>query len=388
MIAAFHILILIALLGALASVLVNLAFLRTLDPAEPPKDAPLISVLVPARNEARCIERCVRSLLAQDWPRLEVIVLDDCSEDGTGEILRAILDPRLRVMSGTELPQGWVGKNWACHQLAQAARGECLVFTDADTEHGPGLLSAAFEHARETGADLLSAWPRLVTETLGEKLVVPVIPFLGMVLYPHALVTFFQRHPHIAARVPGRLLRQLGAANGQFLLFRRAAYDRIGGHAAQPNHLVEDVAFGRAVAERMGEGMRFVNCDAQRFSTCRMYRSLAETWEGFTKNSRALFEGNVLGFVAMGAFQFVLFLLPFLALAAPWAPHRLVLAQVGVIYVIRFLVAARLRTSWLGAVLHPLGIALMIAIGANSGVRSHIGGVQWKGRRYTLPTSL
>ncbi len=382
---AFHLLILIALLLALASALVNVAFFRSLAPAEPPADAPLISVLVPARNEARGIERCVRSLLAQDWPRLEVIVVDDCSDDGTGDILRAIDDPRLRVIGGAELPEGWVGKNWACHQLAQAAGGEWLLFTDADTGHAPGTVSAAFAHAQQTGADLLSAWPRLVTVTLGEKLVIPVILFFGMVFYPHALVTWLQRHPLVAARFPRRALRLLGAANGQFLFFRRGAYERIGGHAALRDHLVEDVAFGRAVAERMGEGMRVVNCEALRFSTCRMYHSLAETWSGFTKNARAVFEDNGAAYLAMGGVQFVLFLLPFAAIFAPWSPHGLVLAEIGVIYVIRFIIAVRLRTSWLGAVLHPLGLALMLAIGVNSGLRSSAGGVQWKGRRYTLP---
>jgi chlorobactene glucosyltransferase len=383
----FHACILFALLIALASVLVNCAHLRRLSASEPPVDAPLISVLVPARNEARCIERCVRSLLAQDWPELEVIVLDDCSEDGTGEILRLIDDARLRVIAGAELPTGWVGKNWACHQLAQAARGEWLVFADADTEHGPGMVSAAFAHAQKTGADLLSAWPRLVTVSLGEKLVVPVIPFVGMILYPHALVTWLQRHPQTAARIPRRILRHLGAANGQFLLFRRESYERIGGHAAQRDHLVEDVGFGRAIAARMGEGMRFVNCDAGCLSTCRMYHSLAETWAGFTKNARAVFENNGLAFAAMGAVQFTLFLLPFIAILLPGSPRGLVLAEIGVIYATRFILAARMRTSWLGALLHPIGILLVLAIGMNSGLRSSTSGVQWKGRRYTLPSS-
>ncbi|MEQ1860972.1 MAG: glycosyltransferase family 2 protein [Chthoniobacteraceae bacterium] len=383
----FHAVLLIALLLALASALVNVAFFRGLTPAELPADAPLISVLVPARNEARCIERCVRSLLAQDWPRLEVIVLDDCSDDGTGEILRAIDDPRLRVIGGAELPAGWVGKNWACHQLAQVARGEWLLFTDADTGHMPGAVSAAFAHAEMTGADLLSAWPRLITVTLGEQLIIPVILFFGMIFHPHALITWLQRHPTLAARLPRRLLRMLGAANGQFLFFRRASYERIGGHKARCDHLVEDVAFGRAVAERMGEGMRLVNCDALHFSTCRMYHSLGETWEGFTKNARAVFEDDGVAFLVVGFAQFWLFFWPFVALAVPGSPTPLVLAGIAIIYAIRILLAARFRTSWLSALLHPFGLALMMAIGANSGLRTTTTGVQWKGRRYTLPSA-
>jgi chlorobactene glucosyltransferase len=381
-----HLVLLIALLCCLGSVLVNLSCFRGLEPAEVPVEAPLVSVLVPARNEARCIEACVRSLLAQDWPNLEVIVLDDCSDDGTGEILRALADPRLRVIGGVPLPEGWVGKNWACHQLAQAARGEWLFFTDADTEHASGTATAAVAYAQKAGADLLSAWPRLVTVTLGEQLIIPVILFFGMIFYPHAFVTWLQRHPAIAARFPRKMLRSLGAANGQSLLFRRTAYDRVGGHAALRDHLVEDVAFGRAVAERMGEGMRLENCEALRFSTCRMYRSFAETWSGFTKNARAVFEGDGVAFLVAGFMQFWLFLFPFVALCLPHAPRGLVLAEIAVIYVIRFILAVRFRTSWLGALLHPFGLALMLAIGANSGIRSARGGVDWKGRRYTLPS--
>ncbi len=367
--------------------MLNLSCFRGLEPADPPTDAPLVSVLVPARNEARCIERCVRSLLAQNWPNLEVIVLDDCSEDGTGEILRSFADSRLRVIGGAPLPGGWVGKNWACHQLSQAARGEWLFFTDADTEHASGTVTAAVMYAEKSKADLLSAWPRLVTVALGEQLIIPVILFFGLIFYPHALVMWLQRHPTVAARLPRRIRRSLGAANGQSLLFRRTAYDRIGGHAGLRDHLVEDVAFGRAIAERMGEGMRLENCEALRLSTCRMYHSLAESWAGFTKNARAVFEDDGISFLVAGIAQFWLFLFPFIALFLPHAPRGFVLAEIAIIYTIRFILAARFRTSWLGAILHPFGLALMLAIGANSGLRSTTSGVDWKGRRYTLPSS-
>jgi len=383
-ITAFHFALIVFLLGALCVMLVNVACFEGLRAAEPPDDPPAVSVLIPARNEAHNIERCVGSLVAQEWPRLEVIVLDDRSEDGTGDLARAAGGDRVRVLSGSELPAGWVGKNWACHQLAEAARGEWLLFTDADTEHAPGTVSAAVAYAQRVGADLLSPWPRLVTVGLGEKLVLPMIIFVGMMVYPHAFLLWLQRHPYLARRLPVRLMRMCGAANGQFLLFRRCSYDRIGGHAALRNNLVEDVGFGRMVAARTGEGMRLVNCDALQFSKVRMYRSFAEVWEGFTKNSRAIFEDNPMSMAVLGTVECVAFVGPFAALALAWGPRHFILAEIAIIYAMRFLLAWRFSTSRLGALLHPLGLLLALAIGVNSWIRSSRGGVVWKGRRYTL----
>ncbi len=384
----YHLAILAGLLLGLAGVLANLATFDGLRSAEPPAaaDAPRVSILVPARNEALNIGPCVVSLLAQDYPNCELIVLDDHSTDGTGEILRGLgigeAGERARMLSGVALPPGWTGKGWACHQLAAQARGEFLFFTDADTAHAPGTVSAAVAYALRQRADLVSAWPRLVTVTWGEQLIIPMILLTGMVMYPHWLLLFYQRHPRRAALLPASVRRAFGVANGQFMFFTRAGYDRIGGHAAVRDHLVEDVALGRAVASRMGEGMRLFNCESLRFSTCRMYRSFGETWAGFTKNIRPAFESSLAGFLAMGAWQICGFLLPFFF--AFWSPQPLVFAQVAVIYVIRILLTVRFRTSWLGCVLHPVGQVLALGIGVNSWRRSARGGVSWKGRTYQV----
>jgi chlorobactene glucosyltransferase len=383
----YHMLVLAGLLLALTAVLVNLASFAGLRPAAPPAAdyAPLVSILVPARNEARSIEACVTSLLMQDYPHCEVIVLDDHSEDGTGDIVRrlGLADSgSRRVISGEALPVGWTGKNWACDQLSRAAQGHFLFFTDADTTHAPGTVSAAVAAVREYRPDLLSAWPRLITKTAGEKLVIPMILLLGMVMYPHWLVLLCQKYPQLAARLPVRVRRALGAANGQFIFFTRTAYDRIGGHAAVRGHLVEDVALGRAVATQMGEGMRLLNCEALRFSTCRMYQSLPEVWEGFTKNMRAAFEDSLSAFLVIGATQVSGFLLPFVFVFLAGPAQPLVVAQIAVIYLIRIVLTLRFRTSWLGCLLHPLGEALALAIGLNSWRSLATTGVSWKGRIY------
>lgn len=383
----YHLLVLGGLLLALLSVLVNVACFRGLRPVElpPAPELPSVSILVPARNEARNIEACVSSLLAQDYPNFELIVLDDHSEDETADLIRKLglgdQGPR-RLVSGVDLPAGWTGKGWACYQLSLAAQGDYLFFTDADTIHAPGTVLAAVAMAEENRADLLSAWPRLLTETLGEKLVIPMILLLGMVSYPHWLLLFLQNHPHLAKRLPYSIRRGLGAANGQFMFFSRSGYDCIGGHAALHDHLVEDVALGRAVAARMDEGLRLFNVEALEFSTCRMYRSMPEVWEGFTKNLRAAFEDSLGAFLALGASQVCCFLLPFFFLLMPGRWLWLVLAQVAIIYLIRFILAARFRTSRLSCLLHPIGEILALAIGVNSWLKLSTKGVSWKGRTY------
>ncbi|MDR3402657.1 MAG: glycosyltransferase [Chthoniobacter sp.] len=383
----YHFFVLLGLLLALGMVLANIACFTGLRPAPPPAAdaAPLVSILVPARNEALNIEACVGSLLAQDYPRYELIVLDDHSDDGTGDLIRRLglgdTGDR-RVITGTPLPAGWTGKGWACHQLSQVARGEFLFFTDADTAHAPGTVSATVAAAQAYRADLLSAWPRLITVTWGEQLIIPMILVLGICVYPHWIVLLLQKHPHIAARLPAFLRHGLGAANGQFMFFSRAGYDRIGGHAALHDHLVEDVALGRAVANRMGEGMRLLNCESLGFSTCRMYRSFGETWEGFTKNMRAAFEDSLAGFLVIGGLHCCGFLLPFVFVFTAPAARPLILAQIAVIYLIRIVLTLRFRTSWLSSLLHPVGEILALGIGLNSWRRLASKGVHWKGRVY------
>ena len=204
-------------------------------------------MLVPARNEARRIEPCLRSLLAQDYPNYEVIVLDDHSEDDTARVVldlglaRAPTSTR-RLIAGRPLPAGWTGKGWACHQLAAAARGEYLLFTDADTAHAPEALGACLGKAIDTGASLLSAWPRQETGTWSERAVIPLVYVLLLGALPHRMLRRLQRRPEYARWMSPGGLATLGAANGQYLLFRRDAYEQIGGHAAVCDHLVEDVA--------------------------------------------------------------------------------------------------------------------------------------------------
>ena len=171
----------------LVTVLVNSFTVRRFDQYPMAKKFPRVSVLVPARNEARNIEACVRSLLAQDYPDFEVVVLNDQSTDETPRSLERA-ESRLQVLIGTPRPDGWLGKHWACHQLDQAATGELILFTDADTRHTPYMLRASVSALVAERADLVTAFPREEVLSWGERLLVPVIGFGIFTFIPIRLV--------------------------------------------------------------------------------------------------------------------------------------------------------------------------------------------------------
>jgi chlorobactene glucosyltransferase len=378
-----HALILGVLCLSLLGLGVNLLALRSLRAVSAAGSHGRVSILVPARDEERSIGECVDSLLRQDYADFELIVLDDGSMDRTAAIVAEKFGghPRYRLIKGAPLPEGWIGKNWACHQLSEAATGEWLLFTDADTVHSAGAVSAAMAMAVERRADLLSAWPRLITRTLGEKLIIPVLHIPAICWFPIAGVQYLQAHRRLAGWIPRGMLRSVVGANGQFVLFKRESYLKIGGHAAVRDHIVEDLALAREIGQRMREGMRLLNCDASRMIDCRMYRSFAEVRDGFTKNARAAFENRIVEWCLVGGLQFAAFFLPFV-LVFFRSQFRLAVVEICLIYVIRVILTARMRTSWVGCMLHPIGHFLALAIGIRSWIFTMGTGVEWKGRSY------
>lgn len=377
---------LLLMLGVAAAHLLVMPRLRPVrwTPADAPY-TPRVSVLVPARNEALNIGACVRSLLAQDYPNFRVHVLDDHSSDETARIVESLglTEENGGLIQGAALPEGWVGKNWACHQLSEVADGEYFLFTDADTEHAPQSVGSLVAAAREQEAILVSAWPRQVVKTWAEKLVVSLLPFVGVLFYPHLLLFILGRLPALRTGVPPRMRRLLGAANGQVLLFSREGYRRIGGHAAVRDHMVEDIALGRAVAQRMDASAWWVNCDSAGMVRCRMYRSFGEVWEGFSKNTRAAFENAHGAFWLFGMWQMAVFIAPFLLLLGGQRSFCVGM-EVFLIVGLRALVTVFQGGSWWSVFLHPLAHGLALAIGLNSWRRSSGPGVLWKGRLYAV----
>lgn len=345
-------------------------------------NGPLIGVVVPARNEARNIRHCVQALLAQTYPNTQVIVVDDRSADATPAILAelAAADPRLRVVSGSPLPPGWAGKPHALVQGVQAVspRAEWLCFVDADTFAHASLLAAAYAAAQVHRADMLSLFTRQELATFWEKVVMPVVFSALSVGFPPQRVNDPRRPDAIA--------------NGQFILIRRAAYEAVGGHAALFASITEDKDLAQNVKRA---GYRLLLADGRRLAQTRMYTSLAELWEGWTKNIYLGLQGRpwLLLVGVLTALAGALALPGWLLAGLVWlasgggAAAVLVVAQAALAWA--YVIAARAEVA------HALGIArvygLTLPLGAlvfaglmlNSTLRGLTGqGVRWKGRVY------
>ncbi len=384
----YHLLVVLVLVVILINFLLNQLAVPRLTPKKThPDQSPLVSILVPARNEEAGIERCLRSLQAQDYLNYEIILLDDQSSDRTAKIageLGFIHEGKFRILSGLPLPAGWVGKPWACHQLSQAARGEYLLFTDADTAHSPKALSSVMAEAFDCKSDLLTLWPAQETKTWSEKLVIPILFVAAAGMLPHWLLVLGQKNPAVRRRLTSRQWRMMGVANGQYILFTRRAYDQIGGHEVVRNHMVEDVALGRLVASKTLEGMILKNCDGGTLVATRMYQSFDQLWEGFTKNAWPVFEGNFPLFCLGNAGMFLVFVAPFLFLPFSSASWLMLLFQIVLIIFIRIIFTLRYQSSWLSAWLHPLAFLLGTAIAINSHRKNQKQGLTWKGRIYQV----
>ena len=236
----------------------------------PPTDGPPVSVIIPARNESAVIETAARSILATSYQHVELIVVDDRSTDDTAAKVARLAagDARIRLLSGSPLPEGWYGKPWACLQGARAATGELLLFTDADTTHGPELLGRAVGALARERTELVTVAPHQRCVTLWERLIMPQIWLLLGLRY----------HP---ARVNRARRERDTIANGQFILTTRQAYEAVGTHEAVRHEVAEDLALAQAYL-RSGRPIHFAF--AHRFMETRMYHSLPHLIEGWSKN--------------------------------------------------------------------------------------------------------
>jgi glycosyltransferase involved in cell wall biosynthesis len=229
---------------------------------------PLVSAILPARDEEHNLARCLHSLSAQDYPNLEIIVVDDRSTDRTGQIAQqaAWCDSRISVLKIEHLPAGWTGKTYALQQAAKRARGDWFWFVDADTDHAPSSLTTLMEYARNSGASLVSLLPELRCETFWEKVVQPL-----------AGVTLMQSFP---LNVVNDNRSRLAFANGQYILIERPAYLAAGGHESVRQRFVEDIALANEVK---GLGLPIRVALTRGLVTCRMYSSLAQLVRGWSR---------------------------------------------------------------------------------------------------------
>ena len=336
---------------------------------------PAVSVIVPARNEEASIGACIQSLVAQHEAPLEIIVVDDQSTDRTREIASSFPRDRVQVIAAGEVPPGWTGKNNAVTAGSKGARGEWLLFTDADTIHRPGSLARSLEEAQRHGAALLSYSPEQIVKGFWEKAVMPVIFAELAASFPSSQVS----DPDSPA----------AAANGQYILITREAYDAVGGHAAIAGSLLEDVALARAV-KHSGRTI-FFRYGGDAVQT-RMYRSFAQLREGWTKNLALLFPLPA-RLAALRAIEFVLIVASFAAsLAAALRGYRQPAALAGMLAIILYaLLLKRIRRAhfgWDANLLALFGLPLFSYLLLRSKRVHAKGNVRWKGREYSEAGSL
>jgi chlorobactene glucosyltransferase len=342
------------------------------------KNPPLVSVMIPARNESENIKRCLRSLLKQDYPNLEILVLDDNSDDGTSISVKQLAenDERIRLIAGKRLKKGWLGKCYACWQLSKHAKGKYLIFTDADTLHSENSISCAIGCLISNRLDALSSIPRQIMVSIHERLLITWVQFGIMALLPLYLIN--------KSRSP-----LFSTANGQFLLFKKEVYRKIGGHKSIKNKILEDIHISKMVKKH---GYKFMIFDGSKNINCRMYRNLRDLRRGFSKFMFAAFDFKLFTMMIVILLIVVLFLMPFILLPVgilffnwPGIIFNHIVLQICILLIMRILLAIKVRNRVFDSLLHPFSMIYVILICINSVFQTKFGeGVYWKGRSYDV----
>jgi len=338
---------------------------------------PRISVLIPARNEEEKIRDCISSLLKQDYPNYQIIVLNDNSTDRTGEILAELQsrDNRLKVIHGASLPADWLGKHWACHQLYLASDGDYLFFTDADTVHSTSTLTNAMAAMLTENADMISIIPRHILGTLSEKLAMPLFALGVFAMVP------------LPARFRPRSISML-SSSGKLMMFSRKAYEISGGFAGIRQNVLDDLELPQKIQQA---GFRYRLFDGTENVSCRMYHSFKELHEGLTKNMFASYQYNIPVFVITWIWALFAVWEPIIILLlfkTPQYPPTLAhgLAVIAIIGTLSLWVLyyQRFKFPIYMVLFYPVSVTLIGAISTSSMILTLTGQAKWKDRK--MPT--
>jgi chlorobactene glucosyltransferase len=374
----FSILQLVLIIVIVIYLTINTWFLVKVEPvAEPLPEYPFVSVCVPARDEERDIEACLTSLLNQDYPQFEVIVVDDNSTDNTPDIIESLQGrySNLIAIQGAALPADWYGKPFALHQAGQKARGELLLFTDADPVFQPYALTTAVHLMQKHRLDMVSLLPGAEFGSFWERVVQPVIfAFI-------AALTRFRKVNDPESKAA------MGV--GAFILLRREMYDRVGGHATLKQTILEDIGMARLVKRA---GAKIMIADAQKIYSIRMYHSFREIWIGWRKNVFLAMKKSI-----FKTFYYILCVLGFVV--TPWLMvgihlwlgsglewQAMAWAGLGLVLITTWTLCHELNLEKRYALLFPLGALVMAAIMINSMIQVLFRGqAEWRGRTYSQP---
>ena len=310
-----------------------------------------VDVLIPMRNEEENVEGCLKSVLNSELLEVsKVFVLDDGSSDSTAELIGQF---KVDKLIGTQPPSGWLGKVWACHNLAQAGSGRYLVFMDADVRLHPYAIASAITKMNKFGWDYISPYPRQISGSFLERLIQPLLQWSWLASVPL----------RIAEKFPNR---SMTIANGQFFIVKRSAYNTSGGHASIPNEVLDDLELARLL---ISKGFKGGVADGSAVASCRMYKNNSQLIDGYTKSLWKAFGGQFGTLIAIFLLYFT-GISPYLGIGAP----------ASFIFLSRVLAAIKTRSNPAYAFLHPISILVLLYLIVLSSIRKSRGTLQWRGR--------
>ena len=310
-----------------------------------------VDVLIPMRDEEDNVEGSLKSTLNSELLEASsVYVLDDGSTDQTGKLISEF---KVNKLTGTQLPAGWLGKVWACHNLSKAGSGKYLVFLDADVRLHPYAIASAITRMNKFGWDFISPYPRQIAGSFLEKLIQPLLQWSWLASVPLRLAEKFPN-------------RSMTIANGQFFIVKRSAYEEAGGHAAIPGEVLDDLELARLL---ISKGFKGGVADGSAVASCRMYKTNSQLIDGYTKSLWKAFGGQFGTIVAI-ILLFFTGISPYLGIGAP----------ATFIFLSRFLAAIKTRSNPAYAFLHPISIVILLYLIVLSSVRKSRGTLIWRGR--------